>query len=224
MADTLYGSDENHRVAAVAEVELVAPTCKGGEKKPLSEFHFDTAGNVTACPAGHAPKWCKPKKNAKYSAVFELECCQGCPRLSECPVKLGKNAAYLNYSEKQIRLARRRAEEQTETFMENYRWRAGVEATMSEYDRLTGVKKLRVRGFGAVRFCAIMKAAGLNMLRAARVRRARAKALAAKNGRFGVIYRTFTVFKERIQAGATNFESIFRNQPPAAPGNFKLVA
>ena len=32
---------------------------------------------------------------------------------------------------------------------------------MSEYDRLTGVKKLRVRGRKALRFCAKMKATGL---------------------------------------------------------------
>jgi hypothetical protein len=124
---------------------LIAPTSKGGEKKPLSEFQCDAAGKVTACPAGHAPTCCKPKKNAKYGAVFDLECCEGCPRLSECPVKLVKNGAYLNYSAKQARLAQRRAREQTETFLDTYRWRAGVEATMSELDRLTGIKKLRVR-------------------------------------------------------------------------------
>jgi len=224
LADTLYGSDENHRVAAAAGVELVAPTSRGGEKKPLSEFKFDAAGNVTACPAGHAPTCCKPKKNAKYCAVFELERCQGCPRLSECPVKLGQNGAYLNYSAKQARLAQRRAREQTETFLDTYRWRAGVEATMSELDRLTGIKKLRFRGFGAVRFCAIMKAAGLNLLRAARVRRARAKALAAQNGCFGVIFSAYRVFKERVQAGVANFGLIFPNQPPVASADFKLAA
>ena len=39
---------------------------------------------------------------------------------------------------------------------------------MSEYDRRTGVKHLRVRGMKAVRFAAIMKAIGLNILRAGR--------------------------------------------------------
>jgi hypothetical protein len=183
LADTLYGSDENHRVAAAAEVELIAPTSKGGEKKPLSEFQFDAAGNVTVCPAGHAPTSCNPKKNEKHGAVFELERCKACPRLSEWPVKLGQNGAYLNYTEKQVRLAQRRAREQTETFLDIYRWHVGVAATVSELDRLTGIKRLR--GFGAVRFCAIMKAAGLNLLRAARVRRARVKALAAQKAVLG---------------------------------------
>lgn len=43
---------------------------------------------------------------------------------------------------------------------------------MSQYDRLTGVKHLRVRGLKAVRFCAILKAVGVNLFRATAVRRA----------------------------------------------------
>ena len=40
---------------------------------------------------------------------------------------------------------------------------------MSEFDRRTGVKRLRVRGLKAVRFSAVVKALGLNILRAAAV-------------------------------------------------------
>jgi len=71
-----------------------------------------------------------------------------------------------------MRIAKRRAIERTNEFKERYRWRAGVEATMSELDRRTGVKRLRVRGFKAVRFCATLKAVGVNLFRAAAVRRA----------------------------------------------------
>ena len=68
-----------------------------------------------------------------------------------------------------MRIVKRRAYEQTDQFKDRYRWRAGVEATMSEYDRRTGVKRLRVRGFKAVRFCVTLKAVGINILRAAAV-------------------------------------------------------
>ena len=40
---------------------------------------------------------------------------------------------------------------------------------MSEYDRRTGVKRLRVRGLKTVRFGATLKALGINLLRAAAV-------------------------------------------------------
>ena len=71
-----------------------------------------------------------------------------------------------------MRIAKRRATEQTSEFKDRYRWRAGVEATMSELDRRTGVKRLRVRGFKAVRFSATLKAIGINLFRAAAVRKA----------------------------------------------------
>ena len=38
---------------------------------------------------------------------------------------------------------------------------------MSAFDRLTGVKHLRVRGFTAVRFAVVLKALGVNLFRAA---------------------------------------------------------
>ena len=78
----------------------------------------------------------------------------------------GKRGYRLRYDGKQLRNARRRAFEATPLFMELYRFRAGVEATMSQYDRKTGVKHLRVRGFKNVAFCATLKAAGINLLRA----------------------------------------------------------
>ncbi len=50
----------------------------------------------------------------------------------------------------------------------------GVQAaTMSEYDRRTGVKQLRVRGLKAVKFCATLKALGINIFRAAAVKAAK---------------------------------------------------
>jgi hypothetical protein len=45
--------------------------------------------------------------------------------------------------------------------------------TMSEYNRRTGVKHLRVRGLNAVRFCATLKAIGVNIFRAAAFRAAK---------------------------------------------------
>ena len=81
-----------------------------------------------------------------------------------------------------MRLAIRRAYEQTETFKDQYRWRSGIEATISEYDRKTGVKDLRVRGLKAVRFCGTLKAAALNIFRAAAVKKAHNNGTRAHGG------------------------------------------
>jgi len=169
LADSLYGSDANCREAEQLGVELVAPTMgvkKNDDTIPLSCFASTTGGKITACPQGYAPVKVK-KKKTRYAAAFASDHCHNCPNKPHCPVKPGKKHHYLRYTEKEIRIARRRAYEKTAEFKDRYRWRAGVEATMSEYDRRTGVKKLRVRGLKAVRYCATLKALGLNLLRAA---------------------------------------------------------
>jgi len=172
-ADTLYGSDENDQAAKSMGVELVAPVKGKPEKSAvsLSEFEFLKTGHVLACPQGQKPLTSK-KKKTRFTQGFDCETCSKCPLVNGCPAKPGKKYFYLRYEQKAMRIAKRRATEQTSEFKDRYRWRAGVEATMSELDRRTGVKRLRVRGFKAVRFSATLKAIGINLFRAAAVSRA----------------------------------------------------
>jgi hypothetical protein len=202
LADTLYGSDDNERAAKAVEVDVVAPTFKGGKSEgmDLSSFSFDDTGEVISCPAGHKPLEVNHKKKTdRFSACFDSNLCQACPYAEQCPAQAGKKGHFVRYSAKDYRLAVRRAAEASEDFIDTYRWRAGVEATMSQYDRLTGVKRLRVRGFKAVRYCATLKAAGLNMLRAAKVRKARLKAQKGRNAAcHWPLYMPFPIVRERI--------------------------
>lgn len=171
LADSLYGSDDNKEKAELLGVELVAPTM-GAQKKEgisLSKFVTTQSGEITACPQGHTPVYAKKKKD-RYCAAFNCEHCSACPQQDACPTRKGKKSyRYLRYREKEMRIDKRRTFEQTGEFKDRYRWRSGVEATMSEYNRRTGVKRLRVRGLRAVRYCATLKAIGVNLLRAALV-------------------------------------------------------
>jgi len=179
LADAAYGSDDNVNRAQGLGVEVVAPSMKGNSTKSLdlSAFVFDDTGRVSRCPQGQAPqKLTHKQKKDRYVAGFAIEGCRSCPRVGDCPVQPGKKYYYLRYRRKNYRLALRRSFERTDEFIERYRWRAGVEATMSEYATLTGVKRLRVRGLAAVRYAAVLKAAALNLMRAVRVQRARIKA------------------------------------------------
>lgn len=174
LADSLYGSDDNSQRAAQQGVDLIAPTMGAPKKGDLSLIDFEVSekNQILACPQGKAPVTTKTKKK-RVTVAFDSEPCKICPRREQCPVKEGKKFFYLRYTKKEMRIAKRRAYEQTDRFKDRYRWRAGVEATMSQYDRKTGVKRLRVRGLKAVRFCATLKAAGVNIMRAAVVRVAR---------------------------------------------------
>lgn len=167
LADSLYGGDDNCEQADGDHgIEVISPVMgTTSDGLSLDDFVLDASGKVTACPEGRSPVRVSFKK--RFSAAFGLDDCRGCPQRERCPVKPAKKAAYLRYSKKEVRVSRRRIREKTPEFREKYRFRAGVEATMSEYDRRTGVKKLRVRGLKAVTFAAVLKAAGLNIRRAA---------------------------------------------------------
>jgi len=65
---------------------------------------------------------------------------------------------------------------------EVYRFRAGVEGTMSDLDRVTGIKHLRVRGMLPVRVAAVLKATGLSILRASAFRTGKRQYRRRKSG------------------------------------------
>lgn len=191
LADSLYGSDENSEAAKQKEVDLVAPTMGKASKKEigLSDFVVTDSGKVRECPAGHAPQRSKyNSKTQKHAERFSSQHCDHCPQRNPCPVKPGKKGYYLRYDNKALRIAKRRAVEQTTEFRDTYRWRAGVEGTMSQYDRRTGVKHLRVRGMPAVRMSATLKATGINLLRATSALKARKRRAIAI---FGAIFALF---------------------------------
>lgn len=171
LADSLYGSDENIETAKEMDVEVVAPAMGTREQTiTLADFQFSETNEMIACPAGHPPQKIKVGKKGGLIVHFDKTVCDNCPKQSDCPVKRQKRLCAISYDAKSLRLSRRRKQEQTPEFKERYRYRAGVEATMSDLDRVTGLKRLRVRGMIQVRLAATLKATGLNIRRAAAFR------------------------------------------------------
>ena len=192
--------------AASKDVELISPPM-GKEKEGtlgLGDFHIEKSGKVVSCPQGHSPIHVKRKKT-RYCAAFNLANCDSCPNKAICPASPGKKAFYLRFTDKQLRISLRRSAVDTQAFKNRYRWRAGVEATMSEYDRRTGAKRLRVRGLKAVRYSAVLKALGLNLLRAAAVMAAVIAGIPMKTGTKGGRRPDIAVFKERFWAALAYF-------------------
>jgi hypothetical protein len=200
LADSLYGSESNCKESLKEyATEVIAPAMPGNQKKMhLAEFTVDQQGFVTSCPEGLKPDRVKCRKGA-YSAAFSSSACRNCALIKQCPVQKGKKAYYYRYKTKDISLARRKKYERTAEFKEKYRFRAGVEATMSEFDRRTGVKNLRVRTMSAVTFAVIMKAIGLNILRAGRFRRHKKGPESPQGGIFLAYVAIFFVIKEQMR-------------------------
>jgi hypothetical protein len=200
LADSLYGGDTNCEQARKEyDVEVIAPVMPGNQKKMhLADFTLDGRGRIVFCPQGTASIKVKQNKGA-YSAAFPVAICRNCKIFKQCPVTQGKKAFYYRYKEKDVRLARRRLNENTAAFKDTYRYRAGIEAAMSEFDRLTGVKHLRVRGMKAVRFAVVMKAIGLNILRAGRYINRRNDPRSPHGGPGWIFLAIHDLVKERIE-------------------------
>jgi hypothetical protein len=210
LGDALYGNDENCQKASGLGVDIVSPVMgsKEEDRMSLSDFEVSEKGDLVSCPQGHEPVKRKTKKT-RHTVAFDSRYCSNCPLQETCPVKKGKKYHYLRYTDKEMRLSKRRAYEKTEEFKDRYRWRSGVEATMSEYDRRTGVKHLRVRGFKAVRFCAILKAIGVNIFRATAVRRALNNAKTAHGRVLPALMDAIYVIKERFLKACGQLRKIF---------------
>lgn len=210
LADTTYGGDDNCVKAEEIGVEVVSPAPGPDTQKAISlaDFNLSERNKVTACPQGHSPLRAKHKKN-RYTASFNSRHCKDCPCLSSCLVVPGKKAYYLHYDDKTIRLATRRAYEKTSEFRDRYRFRAGIEATNSEYDRKTGVKRLRVRGLKAVSLAAALKAAAINILRAAAFRARKEDRGRSIAGSKQALLAKIWVFKEQCLTNIRCFLSDF---------------
>ena len=176
LCDTLYGSEDNIQKAQGKGVTVIAPMPGNTPKEgfSLADFTCDPATQfVTQCPQGYHPQKTYRTRKNRLCANFPKETCLACQRHIDCPVQLGKKAAYLHYDDEMLRHAQRRAHEETPEFRNKYRWRSGIEGTNSHLKSDVGAARLRVRGLPAVRFAATLKALGLNILRCAQALAAR---------------------------------------------------
>jgi hypothetical protein len=201
LADSLYGSDENTQKATEMGVDVISPVMGTPNEETLSlaAFPQTDTGKILACPQGHAPIKVKQGKKGVASVAFASEHCTVCPLQGRCPVKAGRKRHYLRFDLKALRIAGRRAREHTAEFRDKYRWRSGIESTFSEMDKKTGVKRLRVRGLSAVGCCARLKAIGVNLFRASKVKRARGTLSATPGTLAAAFHSIISVIKERFR-------------------------
>lgn len=71
------------------------------------------------------------------------------------------------YTANRVRQRARRLSDRSSAFKARYRWRAGMEGTISRLKHQMGLACLRVRGLAAVTHRVFLRALGLNILRCA---------------------------------------------------------
>lgn len=164
--DASYGGDDNVMAAEKKGVEIISPVIGKKSKKDFTGFEFNGKINeVNKCPEGKTPESIKTSPNGTITAKWSNEDCRNCPFKKNCQTIEGVRGRRLRYTEKEIRLWKRRQIQDSPEFKDKYRYRAGIEATNSRYIHMTGARRVRYRGQENVEFAEIMKALGINMFR-----------------------------------------------------------
>ncbi len=171
-ADAGYGNGENIVQAQDHDVTLTAPVTMGKapDEENMQLSDFDTTedySQVTSCIKEHAPIQCRLLKNSEtVEAIFSGQICSRCELLPLCLVKRHKKGYYrLRYKRNKMAASRRRQEQKTKDFKERYKIRSGVEATISEADRVTGLKRSWTRGKARLGMSVFFKALAINIKR-----------------------------------------------------------
>jgi Transposase DDE domain len=152
----------------------------------------------------------KKKKKTRHTLSICFSTLQVLSLSGKLPGKAREEEPLLRYMVKEMRSARRRVREQTKESKDRHRWCSWVEATMSEYDRRTRVRHLRVRAFKAARSYANLKAVAVNIYRATAIRKAVNNGRTAYGGLLAPIH-TIYVVKDRflIAWGRKNFHAFW---------------
>ena len=176
LADSHYGCDDNMAMTKERNVDLIAPArpTKGARagRITLEDFVLDDQGLVVRCANDVAPVSVSGA-TVKLQARFDLSICRACPYVQRCPVQAAKHDgqfARFQYTPKRAAYQKRRLYEKSDAFRDIYRWRAGIEATMSRLKRQMNMANLRVRGMSTMRYVVHLRALGLNIHRCAAAR------------------------------------------------------
>jgi hypothetical protein len=170
-ADAGYGSGDNILEAGEQGVLLTAPITCGKTPEPdrMQLADFDVTPDcctVLECVMGHPPLYCRSTGKDQVEAVFSASHCAKCEFVPYCLVKRDKRGDHrLKYKRKDMATSRRRHEQESRSFKERYKIRSGIEATISEADRVTGLKRAWTRGRVRVGMSLFMKALAINIKR-----------------------------------------------------------
>ena len=174
--DAGYGSGENIIEAKERGVKLMTPIEAGAKPKEgnltLTDFSITDGGaQVIRCPEGKMPfSHGNGKDPHRINALFKKEVCNACKDLCRCPVSQHKGHNELSFTRKDLVVSRRRVEQETPEFKEEYKIRSGVEATNSELKRKHVMDKVWTRGKERVTFAVFMKVTACNIKRFMRQR------------------------------------------------------
>jgi len=137
------------------------------------QFQFDGDGYCISCPEGHAPvrhgmRTSSSKPNQALHAFFDADKCDNCKINARCMIRPANNrlgkTCHIEIDPALVAKDRAKAAQDQE-WWNRYKIRSGIEATISELKRVTGIGKLRVRRMPRVTLAVGFKVTACNVKR-----------------------------------------------------------
>jgi transposase len=135
-----------------------------------TQFHIDWENRLVTCPNGKTSIRSYERKTWRgtpnFTFVFDIADCLPCPVRKHCSRATHTGRVMTLYPQEQYEAqqnARRR--QQTEEFKERYAQRAGIESTISQAVRRTGIRSARYIGLASIHLQHTASAAAINFAR-----------------------------------------------------------
>ena len=135
-----------------------------------TQFHIDWQHRQATCPNGKTSIRCSERKTWRgtpnFTFVFDKADCLPCPVRQYCSRAKNMGRILTLYPQEQYEAQQEaRKRQQTEAFRELYAQRAGIESTISQAVRRTGVRSARYIGLARIHLQHTASAAAINFAR-----------------------------------------------------------
>jgi transposase len=158
------------------QIDLLGPTrpdtswqAKTPDAFDILQFNIDWEHKFVTCPAGQRRAvWVEGRSYEQTPVIrvnFPMNACMACPLQERCTRGLNRGLTLRSQPEHQaLQAARQR--ETTEAFWQHYKQRAGIEGTISQAVRGSGLRRSRYIGLAKTHLQAVGTAVALNIVRA----------------------------------------------------------
>lgn len=145
------------------------PQAAAGAGFTVDDFAIDWEGEQVTCPSGKSTTRWNPDHSQEGTPVIRVRFngadCRPCPVREQCTSSIVGRRLTLRPRDEHEALRRARAEQDTETWKERYKARAGVEGTISQGVLRCGLRRSRYRGLAKTSLQHQLTGAAINLAR-----------------------------------------------------------
>jgi len=174
-ADSGYASPQNMRDAALLGITLVTPLLSNTSRQAREDqgyaqdaFTPDYDARAVTCPQGSTSRnWTETTARGKPAVIvqFAPADCRPCPARAQCTTARNGRSLFLPPRDLWELRQQARTDQGTRDWQQDYKRRAGIEATMNQAVTVTGCRRARYRGLAKTRLEHAYSATALNLWR-----------------------------------------------------------